>query len=163
MTHAVSKNYHCSLKINKAPLLFISTSLSSFHWLILGFLYASFLQWSKLPMVKPIASPTTPTFIILSAHTTINNDLSYLTLSFRDGVLLLYLPLKNMTVLKWTRGVGWKRKDVVFKWHHLICIQVISIILILCFTLTMCIWKHEYLKRDYGGSILKKRISNIAK
>ena len=36
--------------------------------------------------------------VFLTTFYAINDDPSYLTLVFRDGVLLLYLPLKNMTV-----------------------------------------------------------------
>ena len=46
-------------------------------------------------MPHRLPPPPPPTFVILSAQATMNNDPLYLTFAFKDGVLLLYLPLKK--------------------------------------------------------------------
>ena len=75
-----------------------STRNSSLHWLVLSFLHAFLYKEVYYRWSNRLPPPPPPTFILLSAQTVITNDPSSLTLVFIDGVLLLYLPLKNMSI-----------------------------------------------------------------
>ena len=75
---------------------------SSLHWLVLGFLYAIFVQWSILATsypIPPLQLPhhthfERPTYSFMLKH----NVPSCLTLTFADGTFLFYLQVKNVTI-----------------------------------------------------------------
>ena len=83
----------------------LGSIFSCLHSLVLGFLYAIFVQWSILATSYPIPPPPKlphhthferPTCSIMLKH----NVPSCFTLTFVVGTFLFYLLVKNMTVFK---------------------------------------------------------------